>query len=140
MQVNSTLSAQLLGALTSKSSTEEAAMGGSFMDALNAAKKNAANNVEPPPAPVQKSSADHDAYLALIKYMKESPEEHLRDKIMKDMGVTDQSLAAMPPEQRSAIEDAIAKKIKEYMLTHNQNPQQQQQTAGASSTSGLLPS
>ncbi len=59
------------------------------MDALNAAKKNAANTPAPevPPAPVkQVQSSDNAAYLALIKYMKESPEEHLRDKIMKDMG------------------------------------------------------
>ncbi|HEY8084251.1 MAG TPA: hypothetical protein VIE69_01455 [Methylophilaceae bacterium] len=130
--------ASLLAAQSSKSETSSAMAGGSFLDALNAAKKNAANNVEPPPAVVkEKSSPDHDAYLALIKYMKESPEEHLRDKIMKDMGVTDQSLAAMPPDQRSAVEDAIAKKIKEYMLTHNQSAPQ---TADAAKTTMLLPS
>jgi hypothetical protein len=138
MQVNSLLNAQSLGSLTSKSSKAEAVMSGTFMDALNAAKKNAANNVEPPAAVTkQASSPDHDAYLALIKYMKETPEQHLRDKIMKDMGVTDESLAAMPPGQRAAIEDAIAKQVKEYMLAHNQTAPQ---TADAAKSSMLLPS
>jgi hypothetical protein len=137
MQVDATalLAAQLKAAQT-KSATSDAMFGGTFMDALNAAKKNAANTPAPAVSkPVQ--SSDNAAYLALVKYMKESPEEHLRDKIMKEMGVTDQSLAAMPPAQRSAIEDAIAKRIKEYMLAHNQTAPQ---TADAAKATTLLPS
>jgi len=137
MQVDATalLAAQLKTAQT-KSAASEALSGGTFMDALNAAKKNAASTAAPA-APRQVQSSDNSAYLALIKYMKESPEEHLRDKIMKDMGVTDQSLAAMTPAQRAATEDAIAKRIKEYMQAHNQTPPQ---SADAAKAMTLLPS
>jgi hypothetical protein len=141
MQVDATalLSAKLKAA---ESASSSAMYSGSFIDALNAAKKNAAQppaqTPAAPPAVTQDvKSADNNAYLALIKYMKESPEEHLRDKILKDMGLTEQSLAALPPAQRSAIEDSIAKQIKEYMQAHNQTPPQ---SADAAKTMTLLPS
>jgi hypothetical protein len=137
MQVDTSLSAQILAAQTKKSAASEAMFGGTFIDALNAAKKNAANTPAPAAATDKVKSADNAAYAALVKYMKESPAEHLRDKIMKEMGLTDQSLAAMPPAQRSAVEEAVAKKIKEYMLTHNSSPQQ---AGDASKTMTLLPS
>jgi hypothetical protein len=137
MQIDTSLGAQILAAQTKKSAASETMFGGIFMDALNAAKKNAANTPAPAAATDKVKSADNAAYLELVRYMKESPAEHLRDKIMKEMGVSDQSLAAMPPAQRSAVEDAIAKKIKEYMLAHNQTTPQ---TADAAKAMTLLPS
>jgi hypothetical protein len=131
MQVNSTLGAQILAAQTSQSATTDSLRSGLFMEALNAAKQKH-NQAAPPAQPTHTA-----AYQALLDYMKESPEQHLRDKIMKDMGLTDQSLAAMPPGQRAAVEDAIAKKIREYMLAHTSTPPL---TADASKIMTWLPS
>jgi hypothetical protein len=51
----------------------------------------------------------------------------LREKILKKMDLTEDKLKAMPPEQRAAIEDEIAQKIKEYLLTHKSDQQQKQE-------------
>ena len=43
----------------------------------------------------------------------------MRDAILKEMGLTEDDLAAMPPEKRKVIEDTIAAKIKEKLLEHS---------------------
>ena len=52
----------------------------------------------------------------LAEYQSKSVAQHLRDAILKEMGLTEDDLDAMPPEQRAAIEDTIAEKIKERLL------------------------
>jgi hypothetical protein len=134
MQVDSALNTQFLATPAMKSAASEAMLGGNFMDMINAAKQKYTKTVEP--AATKDTQSTHDAaYQALLDYMKESPLQHLRDKILKEMNLTEQSLAAMPPSQRSAIEDAIAKKIREYMLTHKGS---QQQASDTSKTTNLL--
>ena len=56
-----------------------------------------------------------EARTYLTKYLSESPVQHMRDSILKDMGLTEASLAAKPPQERTAIEKTIAAKIKEEM-------------------------
>lgn len=63
------------------------------------------------------AKAAHDAALAEFNdYMKKTPMEHLRDAVLKEMGVTEDDLAAMPPEKRQAMEGEIARRIKEKLL------------------------
>lgn len=64
-----------------------------------------------------------DEFLA---YMKKTPEERLRDSILKSMGMTEEDLEGMPPEQRQAIEKKIAEIIKEK-LTSGQDAEDSQQ-------------
>ena len=52
----------------------------------------------------------------LAEYQSKSVAQHLRDAILKEMGLTEDDLDAMPPEQRATIEDTIAEKIKERLL------------------------
>jgi len=73
-------------------------------------------------AAVQKSTPEQE----LDKYLKETPEQRMRDSILKEMGISEDQLAAMPPEQRKAIEDKIAQIIKQKM----------EQAAGKSGTPG----
>lgn len=56
----------------------------------------------------------------LEEYLKKTPAQHMRDAILKEMGLTEDDLAAMPPAKRQAIEDTIAAKIKEKLLDHNE--------------------
>ena len=52
----------------------------------------------------------------LAEYQSKSVAQHIREAILKEMRLTEENLDAMPPEQRAAIEDAIAEKIKERLL------------------------
>ncbi|WP_010489040.1 hypothetical protein [Pseudomonas sp. S9] len=47
------------------------------------------------------------------KYMEMTPAEKMRDSILKELGLTEEELDAMPPEQQSAIEEKIVQRIKE---------------------------
>jgi len=85
-----------------------------FKAALDAAQENPAENKQ---APTQKSS--RTAAEELAEYLRKSPAEHMRDAILKEMGLTEDDLAAMPPEKRKVIEDTIAAKIKEKLLEHS---------------------
>jgi hypothetical protein len=58
--------------------------------------------------PAKPSAADE-----FMAYMKKTPEERMRDSILKSMGMTEEELESLPPEQRKAIEDKIKELIKE---------------------------
>lgn len=51
-----------------------------------------------------------DEFMA---YMEKTPEERLRANILKSLGLTEEDLENLPPEQRQAIEDKIKEMIKE---------------------------
>ena len=59
----------------------------------------------------------------LAEYQSKSLAQHMRDAILKEMGLTEGDLDAMPPEQRAAIEDTIAEKIKERLLAQGDGTQ-----------------
>lgn len=46
-------------------------------------------------------------------YANKTPAQRMRDAILKSMGLSEDDLKAMSPEKRKAVEDAIARKIKE---------------------------
>lgn len=56
------------------------------------------------------------ALQELEEFLKKSPIQRMRDAILKDMGLTEADLDAMPPEKRDAIEATIEARIKEYLL------------------------
>lgn len=82
------------------------------------------------------SGADFDAALAgamdggsakpktaadeLEAYVKMSPAERMRDALLKKLGMTEEELAAMPPEQRKAFEEKISELVKEEMAKTEQ--------------------
>lgn len=47
------------------------------------------------------------------KYMEMTPAEKMRDSILKELGLTEDELKALPPEQQAAIEEKIVQRIKE---------------------------
>jgi alkylhydroperoxidase/carboxymuconolactone decarboxylase family protein YurZ len=50
-----------------------------------------------------------------LEIARKSPAERLRDKIMEDLKVTDQSLAAMDAEVRQGVEDEIKRRMMEAL-------------------------
>lgn len=48
-------------------------------------------------------------------YMSKTPEQRLRDSILKEMGITEEDLKAMPPEKQQAVAQEIADHLKDKM-------------------------
>lgn len=66
------------------------------------------------------TQATYDSLVAeLHDWLKKSPIEHMREQILKEMGLTEADVAAMPPEKRAAVEEAIAEKIRERLAALN---------------------
>lgn len=62
----------------------------------------------------------------LAEYLKKTPIEHMIDAVLKRHGLTKEKLAALPPEERKAMEEMIAKEVREAL----------QKTAGNAQNSG----
>ena len=45
-------------------------------------------------------------------YMSKSPEQRMHDSILKEMGLTEDDVKAMPPEKQQAIAKEIAQRVK----------------------------
>ncbi len=52
---------------------------------------------------------------AFAEYMEKTPIEHWREKILEEMGLTEESLAALPPEEAAQIEEVVQQKIEQQM-------------------------
>lgn len=52
---------------------------------------------------------------AFKDYMAKSPEQRMRDSILKEMGLTEDDIKAMPPEQQLAIGKQIAERMQDKM-------------------------
>jgi hypothetical protein len=61
------------------------------------------------------STSEMTAAEYLADYLRKGPAQHLREAILKEMGLSEADLDAMPPGQRTAVENAIAEKIRELM-------------------------
>lgn len=151
----------LLGTLTSAlGSSATASSGSKFQDLLQQAQAAAAsgsdssdstgNGVRGSSGSTGSTSASHlsraerrqkedEARLAqarqdLADYMSKSPAEHMREAILKEMGLTEDDLKAMPPEKRAAVEADIDRRIKERLLAEHKSPSEfdvQQMSAAA---------
>lgn len=62
----------------------------------------------------------------LADYVRKSPAQHLRDAILKEMGLTEDDLATMPPEKRAAVEHTITERIKEVLQNGKKQMEGQQ--------------
>jgi len=54
-------------------------------------------------------------YTGFFKKIQEEKMKELREKILEEMGLTEESLSKMPSEQRSALEKIIAREINQRM-------------------------
>lgn len=82
-----------------------------------------AGNRTPVPAPASTEESTPEEELSMREkvrtefheYMEMTPAERLREQILKEMGLTEEQLEQMPPEERAAIEDKIAALMRERM-------------------------
>jgi len=99
--------------------SEGADFTGALRDSMANAKKKA-----PEPSPEQRErqrfEAAQAAHAAVLKelhdYLNKSPAEHLREAVMKELGLTEEKLQSMPPKEREAAEAKINVRIRERLL------------------------
>ncbi|WP_165668352.1 hypothetical protein [Metapseudomonas otitidis] len=79
----------------------------------------AAASVEKPVA--SKASQDFHAY------MEKTDSEKIRDKILKQMGLTEEDLEKMPPEKREQVEKMIAQRMTELNALQQQQQKEEKE-------------
>lgn len=100
------------------STGSQGASANNFQSLLEKAKAAGSNiALTPPPAEVKSP-----AQIAFDEYMSKTPAQRMRDAILKEMGLTEESLSALPPEERKQVEEAITAKIKERLQAQAGNP------------------
>lgn len=73
----------------------------------------------------QTKSTGSSAMDEFKDYMSKTPEQRLRDSILKEMGLTEDDIKAMPPEKQLAIGEEIAERLQDKMKlaqTEKENP------------------
>ncbi|WP_245306793.1 MULTISPECIES: hypothetical protein [unclassified Rhizobium] len=62
------------------------------------------------------SKARHDAVISeFTDLVNQTPAERMRSQILERLGLTEDDLKAMPPEEREAIEKQIADELKRQL-------------------------
>ncbi|NBF02797.1 hypothetical protein GV819_10915 [Pseudomonas sp. Fl5BN2] len=70
----------------------------------------------PTASTAQANSATETGALGEFKdYMSKTPEQRLRDSILKELGLTEEDLKSMPPERQLAINQEIAQRLQDKM-------------------------
>ena len=88
-----------------------------FQASLDTAKENLAKNrkqgsVEPDAMKDALSTARKE----LEEYIRKGPIAHMREKILEQLGLSEEDIAKMSPEQRETVEKTIAARMKEILL------------------------
>ena len=80
----------------------------------------------------EKAERDSENLLAeFMELSKMSPIERLRKELLEAMGLTEESLAQLPPDQRKAIEEELRRTIKERLGVDETGQADGQTVAGA---------
>jgi hypothetical protein len=88
-----------------------------FQASLDTAKENlAGNRKQRSVEPEAMLDAMATARRELEEYIEKGPIAHMREKILEQMGLTEEDIAKMSPEQRETVEKTIAAKMKEWLL------------------------
>ena len=66
--------------------------------------------------PEAMSNAMAAARKELEDYIRKGPIVHMRERILEEMGLSEEDIAKMSPEQRETVEKTIAARMKEMLL------------------------
>jgi hypothetical protein len=81
------------------------------------------------------AAAEASSAMAQFKdYMSKTPEQRLRDSILKEMGITEEEYAAMPPEKQLAVGEEIAQRMQDKSAMAQMEKDQQSEKNPAKST------
>ncbi|HAU36980.1 MAG TPA: hypothetical protein DCX07_04610 [Phycisphaerales bacterium] len=97
-------------------------------DARAAQEEAARGEAKRQPTEAERIEAAREARANLVKelvdFLEKPLEVHLREAVMKEMGLTEEKLAAMPPAERLAAEAMIAQKVRERLLERKDEGEQ----------------
>lgn len=127
----------------SQTGTSRSGTGTSFGAALAAASQNiaggASTDTVKTAAEKKREAAQltHDSDLAEFRdYLKKTPIEHMREAILKEMGLSEEELDALPAEEKNAIEKEIGRRITERLMGKDDGPADGSELPGVSAGSG----
>jgi hypothetical protein len=80
-----------------------------------AAKSVSSANEPAPTQPAQETSPGNDVEQEFLKYAHMSPIDRMRANILKSMGLTEDDVKNMPPQQRQAVEQKIKDLIEQQL-------------------------
>ncbi|WDH21437.1 hypothetical protein [Pseudomonas chlororaphis] len=70
----------------------------------------------PTASTAQANSTTQSSALDEFKdYMSKSPEQRMRDRILEEMGITEEDLKNMPPEKQQAVAQEIAQRVQDKL-------------------------
>jgi hypothetical protein len=126
MQIDSSLP---VGQTTSSSAYRSSTDSTGFADALQnslSAQGEKKKVLSPEQREQQRAAAAKANLASTVKeiedYLKKTPAEHLRDKIMRELGLSEEKLAAMSPKERDAAEAKISARIREELTGRKPKP------------------
>lgn len=81
-----------------------------------------------------------DAYAAFDSFMNKTPGQRMREQVLKMLGLTEEDIKAMPPEERRKVELKIAAMMKEMQENKikEELAKQQEKTAKVSGAVGAV--
>jgi len=136
MQISSDLSSSLsVGSISAAERPASATFADVFKKVVTTTDKAKTAKVEKTASQLQqeKEEAIQAAYKAVVAelndYMKKSPAEHMRDAVLKELGLTEADLDAMPPDKRMAMEATINERIREKLLGRKAAPEEESASA-----------
>lgn len=89
---------------------------GDNVDAAFAKTRVLLQSTPPTSSTAQATSATQSTAMSDFKdYMSQSPEQRMRDSILKDMGMTEEDLKNMPPEKQQAVAQEIAQRVQDKL-------------------------
>jgi len=88
---------------------------GKISDNVNEAFAKTRINLQATDASTAPASSDSTAMSDFKDYMSKTPEQRLRDSLLKEMGLTEEDLKAMPPEQQKAIGEELAQRMEDKL-------------------------
>jgi hypothetical protein len=117
---NSIMGLQSASARQQSSDRLGAGQQGDFQSALDSvlgtgAGQAAAKAKTPEERQRERDEADAATRQSFLDYMHKTPMQRMREAILDELGLTEEQLAAMPPEKRQAIETTIAERIKQRL-------------------------
>lgn len=69
-----------------------------------------------------KEAVEQNAREKLLRILQMSPAEQIRYQMLQEMGLTEETLSQMPPEERIKIEEKIKEEIERQLAGGNSGP------------------
>lgn len=115
LQVQTSKNAGTIQSATSTLATEQVNAASKISDNVDEAFAKTRVALQTTDSTTAPQTGESQAMADFKDYMSKTPEQRLRDSILKEMGITEEELKAMPPEKQQAISQEIAARLQDKM-------------------------